>query len=254
MWFGELTSGGGLYVAPMQNIGVDTSPGFASTGLTGATSGARFVGATASGAPASGTFKVGDFCIDQTGKIFVCTVAGTSGTWVNVSSARSPTAVPTGMQSLTASSDNILTGSVAAFAAGDIEVGTCYEWNVQLIKTAAGVATWSMNVRVGTTAAGTTTDTSIATWTSGTNTAAIDQSTVRVVARCTSITTGSATFACAAYAQNELTTATGLGLFATPIPGSTATCTVSTAQSIHLDVTPGASAVMTAISFVARVQ
>ena len=37
------------------------------TGLTGATAASRYVGATASGAPASGTFNVGDFVIDQTG-------------------------------------------------------------------------------------------------------------------------------------------------------------------------------------------
>lgn len=51
-------------------------------GLTGATAATRYVGATASGAPASGTFAVGDFCIDQTGLVYVCTVAGSPGTWV----------------------------------------------------------------------------------------------------------------------------------------------------------------------------
>jgi len=163
-----------------------------------------------------------------------------------------PTTIPTALQSLTASSDNILTGGVVALSLGDIYVGMCVEWDVQLIKTAAGTSTWSMYVRVGTTTAGATSDTAVATWTSGTNTAAIDQSSIRVKARCTSITSGSATFACAAFAQNELTTATGLGLFASPIPGSTATVTVSTAQSIHLDITPGASAVMTAATFVTR--
>ena len=165
---------------------------------------------------------------------------------------QAPTTLPTALQSLTASSDNILTGGVVAFSAGDIAVGFCVEWDVQLLKTGAGVTTWSMTARIGTTAGGTTTDTAVATWTSGTNTAAIDQSHVRVVARCTSIAAGVATFACAAFAQNELTSATGLGLFASPIPGSTATVTVATAQSIHLDVTPGASAVMTAATFVKR--
>lgn len=55
------------------------------TGLTGATAASRYVGATASSAPASGTFAVGDFVIDQTGKVHVCTVAGTPGTWVEAS-------------------------------------------------------------------------------------------------------------------------------------------------------------------------
>jgi hypothetical protein len=66
---------------------VDFSPLYAklfqTSGLTGATSAARFVGGTASGAPASGTFMVGDFVVAGNGKIWVCTVAGTPGTWVD---------------------------------------------------------------------------------------------------------------------------------------------------------------------------
>ena len=50
-------------------------------GLTGATSATRFVGGTTSGAPTSGTFAVGDFVIDRTAAIWICTVAGTPGTW-----------------------------------------------------------------------------------------------------------------------------------------------------------------------------
>jgi hypothetical protein len=56
----------------------------APSGLTGATAASRYVGATASGAPASGTFSTGDFVIDQMGKVWVCTAGGTSGTWVAV--------------------------------------------------------------------------------------------------------------------------------------------------------------------------
>ena len=51
-------------------------------GITGATANSRYAGATASGSPASGTFAVGDYVIDQTGAIWICTVAGTPGTWV----------------------------------------------------------------------------------------------------------------------------------------------------------------------------
>jgi len=51
------------------------------TGLPGATAASRHAGATASGAPTSGTFAVGDYIIDQTGAMYVCTVAGTPGTW-----------------------------------------------------------------------------------------------------------------------------------------------------------------------------
>lgn len=50
-------------------------------GLTGATAATRYVGGTASGAPSTGTFAVGDFVIDQTGSLWICTVAGSPGTW-----------------------------------------------------------------------------------------------------------------------------------------------------------------------------
>jgi hypothetical protein len=50
--------------------------------LTGAVSATNYVGGTAAVAPTTGTFAVGDFVITQTGKIYICTVAGTPGTWV----------------------------------------------------------------------------------------------------------------------------------------------------------------------------
>jgi hypothetical protein len=58
----------------------------ASGGLTGATAATRYAGGTTSGAPSSGTFAVGDFIVDQTGRIFICTTAGTPGTWTNAGS------------------------------------------------------------------------------------------------------------------------------------------------------------------------
>lgn len=54
----------------------------APTGLTGAVSATRWVGGTASAAPTTGTFAVGDFVVAQNGKIFVCVTAGSPGTWV----------------------------------------------------------------------------------------------------------------------------------------------------------------------------
>jgi parallel beta-helix repeat protein len=42
-------------------------------GVPGAMAGARFVGGTTSGAPASGSWKAGDFAIDQTGKVWIYT-------------------------------------------------------------------------------------------------------------------------------------------------------------------------------------
>lgn len=52
-----------------------------SGGLTGAVAATRYVGGTTSGAPVSGIFLKGDFVIDQTAFIWVCTTAGSPGTW-----------------------------------------------------------------------------------------------------------------------------------------------------------------------------
>lgn len=54
------------------------------TGVTGAAAASRYAGATASGAPASGDFLVGDYIVDQTGTIWICTGAGSPGTWRQV--------------------------------------------------------------------------------------------------------------------------------------------------------------------------
>ena len=53
----------------------------AALGAPGATAATRFVGGTASGAPVTGTFAVGDFVIDRTPCIWVCIRAGSPGTW-----------------------------------------------------------------------------------------------------------------------------------------------------------------------------
>lgn len=55
---------------------------------TGAVLPTRYVGRwAATGAPATGTFAVGDFGFDGAGNVQLCTVAGTPGTWVAAGSA-----------------------------------------------------------------------------------------------------------------------------------------------------------------------
>lgn len=78
-----------------------TAPAFAATGLAGTTATARFVGATTSGAPATGTFAAGDFVVDQQAQMWVCIGAGSPGTWVN------PAALASDAQSL-ASGDEVM--------------------------------------------------------------------------------------------------------------------------------------------------
>jgi hypothetical protein len=69
---------------PTNPSSASSSAFYAPTGLTGATAASRYVGGTASGSPGSGTFAIGDYVIDQSGAIWVCTVAGSPGTWVKL--------------------------------------------------------------------------------------------------------------------------------------------------------------------------
>jgi hypothetical protein len=67
---------------------------FAASGNTGAANATRLMGATSSGAPITGTFSLDDVVVDATGNIWVCTAAGTPGTWQPVGGAQSLGAVP----------------------------------------------------------------------------------------------------------------------------------------------------------------
>jgi hypothetical protein len=67
--------------------GTLTGTALIASGLTGAVAASRYVGATATGAPVSGTFAIGDYIVAQNGKFWVCTVAGSPGTFVEVGSA-----------------------------------------------------------------------------------------------------------------------------------------------------------------------
>ena len=75
----------GTFLGPSGGtLGYQTSPKGLPLGLAGATAATRYVGATTSGAPVSGTFAVGDFIIDQSGSGWICTVAGSPGTWTQI--------------------------------------------------------------------------------------------------------------------------------------------------------------------------
>lgn len=107
----------------------DTATGYLSTrsgvksiglaaGLTGATASSRYVGGTSSGAPVTGTFAVGDWIIDQTGKIFVATVAGSPGTWVQVGAGGGASITQvTFAESTVAPNDTVYVDSITAAGA-----------------------------------------------------------------------------------------------------------------------------------------
>lgn len=155
----------------------------------------------------------------------------------------------TAAQSLTAGSANVLNGTLIQLPTSNLKVGSRFRIHVGLDKTAAGTATWVAALKWGTN--GTTADAAVASWTSGTNTAAIDQSTLDI--ECVVATLGgSATMNSIAFYVNTLTNVTGLGKISFN-PSSTASFNSDAAAPyIHVDVTPGASAVMTAIASVER--
>ena len=51
---------------------------------TGATAAGLFAGGTTGGPPVSGTFALGAMVADQTGALWICTAAGSPGTWAQV--------------------------------------------------------------------------------------------------------------------------------------------------------------------------
>lgn len=61
--------------------------------LPGSPDPGRFVGSTASGHPTSGTYALADYVVDQTGTFWICTAAGTPGTWTNPAAKLGPAPV-----------------------------------------------------------------------------------------------------------------------------------------------------------------
>lgn len=96
----------------------------AASGLTGATAASRYAGATSSGAPGSGTFAVGDYVVDRSGALHICTVAGSPGTWVSVGAGGAN--AQAGTQSITImSGDNSAAATItfpSAFGAAPVIV------------------------------------------------------------------------------------------------------------------------------------
>ena len=57
------------------------------SGAGGTTTAARWVGGTAGGPPTAGTWAVGDWIVTTSGQVWICTTAGTPGTWVKSNQA-----------------------------------------------------------------------------------------------------------------------------------------------------------------------
>ena len=145
--------------------------------------------------------------------------------------------------SLTASQYNVVPGTTITLNS-PLAVGSRFRFHVGVLKTGAGTNTWITRVAIGT--HGTTADTLVASWTSGTNTALADRATLILEVVITAIGAGtSATAACTAFYVNQATDSTGLGSISVAT-SSTAGFNATTATSIHVDVEPGSGATMTA--------
>jgi hypothetical protein len=131
---------GAAPIASPTFTGTTTAPEFSASGLTGATAASRYVGATASGAPSSGTFATGDYIVDQTGSLWVCTAAGTPGTWQKSYPALSTAAGHLG------SLYTLTTGFVTFLSTASLAVGT---WLVTMNTSVfTGVAGQGVEIRV----------------------------------------------------------------------------------------------------------
>jgi hypothetical protein len=113
----DFQASNGTLIGGISNTGIAALPAYSASGLTGATSASRYVGAIASGtAPTSGTFSTGDWAVVLTGGIIVCTAGGTSGTWVSIGGGSGT------VTSVTAGDTSIVVGGTGA--APTIETGT----------------------------------------------------------------------------------------------------------------------------------
>ena len=97
-------------------------------GLPGAPLGLRLRGATKSGPPASGTWRVGDTVTDRAGALWTCTAGGTPGTWSGTVIALAPSGDQTGAKDAAAVS---AAASVLPAAGGIIRLAPTGTWYIE---------------------------------------------------------------------------------------------------------------------------
>ena len=112
------------------------------SGLTGATSFSRYAGSTNGGAPTSGTFLIGDFVVDRTGKIWICTAAGSPGTWTAVTS---PVVAPLVLQTGSDSTQGIVVQANSPTQTADLQNWKDSTGNKLLEIGAGGVVTSTLD-------------------------------------------------------------------------------------------------------------
>lgn len=85
-------------------------------------------------------------------------------------------------QAPAAATRTYITGSNIAIPTGKLQIGTMFRWKFNMTKTAAGTASSTFDIAVGT--AGTTADTARVSFTKPAGTAVVDEGTVEIIATC----------------------------------------------------------------------
>lgn len=145
-------------------------------------------------------------------------------------------------------SDTYLTGSDVTFAAGRLKAGSFYRALIDMTKTAAGTATATMTLRLGT--LGTTSDAAICTFTFPTaQTAAIDNARFSVYANLRAVGAASALVEGVLVIERTNTTtgflSTGGLQFMAPIRVLSSTFNSTTVTKVGMSINAGASSAWT---------
>ena len=111
----------------------------ATPGMPGAANPVRIVGRNASGAPTTGTFQVGDVVVNTDGTEYVCSAAGTPGTWVQIAALSYGTPV-----NIDASLTSLSAGSLTTVARAD-HIHTLSKVPVLIASTTLASATSSLS-------------------------------------------------------------------------------------------------------------
>jgi hypothetical protein len=122
--------------------GVDVSGAVLVNGVAGASAGARFAGGTTSGAPTSGSWKAGDYVIDQTGKVWIYT----GSAWVASGGGTNGGGVTVDNTSLPLADAIVATPGNSAKAAPSNHQHPRTYWN----PSDQGLVTWTMDVMTAT--------------------------------------------------------------------------------------------------------
>lgn len=127
-------------------LGVFRATYFKALGKLGATAGASLAGGTISGAPTFGLFDKGDLVADHSGKVWICTSAGSPGTWVDSSSGASlNTVVRYHQDSVTAQSISNNTITIIDYDTLDIDTISLVTTGASWKMTATATGNYNVN-------------------------------------------------------------------------------------------------------------